>query len=57
MTSDYRTHRQAEPEANCFAGTRSSPTKIMENTSRALRPHRNDSTTWTIVPVFLPPGG
>ncbi|GGQ36166.1 hypothetical protein GCM10010140_77590 [Streptosporangium pseudovulgare] len=30
----------------------------MQNTSRALRPHRNDSTkvTWIIVPVVPPPG-
>ena len=57
LTRNYRTHRQTECEAICFADTRSSQTKIMQNTRRALRPHRNDSTkvTRVIVPVS-PPG-
>ncbi len=58
MTRKYRTHRQTEREAICFADTRSSQTKIMQNTRQALQPHRNDSTKVAriIVPVFLPPG-
>ncbi|GGJ03701.1 hypothetical protein GCM10010121_012550 [Streptomyces brasiliensis] len=58
LTSNYRTHRQTECETIGFADTRSSQTKIMQNTSRALQPHRNDSTkvTRVIVPVSPPPG-
>ena len=57
MTSDYRTHRQTEREPIGFADTRSSQTKIMQNTGRALRPHRDDSTKVTriITPVFPRP--
>ncbi|WP_320776015.1 hypothetical protein [Streptomyces sp. CRN 30] len=44
MTSNYRIHRRTDPEAICFADTRSSQAKIVQNTSRALRPHRTGST-------------
>ncbi|CAL9664053.1 hypothetical protein SUDANB126_07144 [Streptomyces sp. enrichment culture] len=58
MIRKYRTHRRTEREAICFAGTRGSQTKIMQDTSRALQPHRNDSTKVAriTVPVLLPPG-
>ncbi|MFF1460862.1 hypothetical protein [Streptomyces sp. NPDC058330] len=58
MTRKYCIHRQTERKAIWFADTRSSQTKIMQNTRRALQSHRNDSTKVAriIVPVFLPPG-
>ncbi|GGS79496.1 hypothetical protein GCM10010240_11060 [Streptomyces griseoviridis] len=57
MTRKYRTRRQTEREAICFTDT-ASQTKIMQDTSRAPQPHRNDSTKVAriTVPVLLPPG-